>query len=198
MKQPLIKVPTAYRMRSLARHAYKVGFLEGYKLGTAYIERGEKSGDGRFPIAPPEFIGREYAERAWRDGCVAGTVAATRDAQNAGDLLEEAAGIMDELDASDPVPVFVGKDLPSPSEMQNVRREAFLEAERQAKHAEQQAIIDADFAASEGRTRVGANVVAAGVLAVFVAVVVAFAFFVLQGCGKAMRERLELPRVSKN
>lgn len=190
MRQPTVKIPHAYRMPSLARQAYRMGFLEGYKLAVKYIEQHVKVDDGAFPPAPPEFIGREIATRAWRDGCVAGAVQATRDSDFTTDLLLEAEQQLGELDAADPVPVFVGASLASPKELRDTKRADWLEADAAAKRAElisaapSQSVVDAEFADMDNRPRPGAAVVAVGVILVFGLVVAIALVLLLSGCSK--------------
>lgn len=141
---PMIRVPVCFGgAHSLAYRAYQVAFLKGYELALDYLAKGKKLGDGSFPEAPVEFQGHEFAERAWKCGCADGSVQATRDRMATVDMLEEAAAVMDEIEALEPL---------TPAETSPA---AILAKDREEESKRLQAIVNADFAAAEGEARRG-------------------------------------------
>lgn len=149
-----IRVPVVYLRRGLAKQAYRQAFTVGYHLALGYIERGEQVDNGRFPEALPEFRGHSVAERAWRDGCVAGAVSATRDEAFARDMLETAAFEMDALELTE-----AGADALQPAGGAAAPTQAELDAQM-------------DEARRESRSAMTAVVIACGGAAlVFVALV---------------------------
>lgn len=183
--------------QSLERQAYEIAWEKGYALAIKYMDEGVVFDNGKYPIVPPEFQGRELAQLAWTAGCVDGGVRATKDRMAAcrEDMIDDAAVIMDELDRADPVPVFVGKDLKSPSELQNEKRAEWMRAAPEPSESQRrQAEINAAALRAEARAETAARLIAA---VLFVVLVGGSIFLLAMSYGCANR-RLELPHVSKN
>jgi len=192
-------VPECFReLRSLERQAYEMALERGYALAIKYLDEGVVLDEGKYPPVPPEFQGRELAQLAWVAGCVDGGVRATRNrmALCREDMIADTAAILDELDRTDPVPVFVGKELKSPSELQNERRAEWMAAAPEPSESQRrQAEIDAAALRAEARAETAAKIFTAILFVVLVGG--SILLLAAAGCAKTPT-RYELPHFSKN